>query len=81
MGAMLYELLSGQRPFRGESNLQVFANVMTKAPKVVQTRTLAAEALARMTETPPPTTVLFVVEDERPVGILHVHDLLRAGVM
>jgi arabinose-5-phosphate isomerase len=55
--------------------------VMTKAPKVVQARTLAAEALARMTETPPPTTVLFVVEDERPVGILHVHDLLRAGVM
>ena len=33
MGAMLYELLSGQRPFRGESNLQVFANVMSKAPK------------------------------------------------
>jgi len=26
-------------------------------------------------------TVLFVVEDERPIGILHVHDLLRAGVM
>ena len=26
-------------------------------------------------------TVLFVVEDERPVGILSMHDLLRAGVM
>jgi len=24
--------------------------------------------------------VLFVVEEGRPVGILHVHDLLRAGV-
>ena len=55
--------------------------VMTRAPKVVSARTLAAEALARMTETPPPTTVLFVVEEERPIGILHVHDLLRAGVM
>ena len=26
-------------------------------------------------------TVLFVVEDGQPVGILHVHDLLRAGVI
>jgi arabinose-5-phosphate isomerase len=42
---------------------------------------LAAEALKRMTDIAPPSTVLFVVEDDRPVGILHVHDLLRAGVM
>jgi arabinose-5-phosphate isomerase len=26
-------------------------------------------------------TCLFVVEDEKPVGILHIHDCLRAGVM
>ena len=25
-------------------------------------------------------TSLFVVEDERPVGFLHIHDCLRAGV-
>lgn len=25
-------------------------------------------------------TVLFVVEDRRPVGIVHMHDLLRIGV-
>jgi hypothetical protein len=24
--------------------------------------------------------VLFVVEDEKPVGIVHMHDLLRIGV-
>ena len=29
----------------------------------------------------PAVTVLFVVEAERPVGILHIHDLLRAGGM
>jgi arabinose-5-phosphate isomerase len=34
-----------------------------------------------MTDPPQGVTVLFVVEDGRPVGILHVHDLLRAGVM
>jgi len=55
--------------------------VMTRAPKTVPKGMLAAEALKHMTDTPPPTTVLFVVENEKPVGILHVHDLLRAGVM
>ena len=55
--------------------------VMTHAPKTVPKGMLAAEALKRMTDTPPPTTVLFVVENDKPVGILHVHDLLRAGVM
>ena len=55
--------------------------VMTRAPRVVTPDTLAAEALRLMSERAPAVTVLFVVEGERPVGILHVHDLLRAGVM
>ncbi len=25
-------------------------------------------------------TCIFVVEDERPVGLVHIHDVLRAGV-
>jgi arabinose-5-phosphate isomerase len=54
--------------------------VMTPAPKTVSPATLAAEALNRMNE-PPLVTVLFVVEAGRPVGIVHVHDLLRAGVV
>ncbi len=55
--------------------------VMTRGPKTVSPGLMSGEALRMMTETPPPTTVLFVVEGDRPVGILHVHDLLRAGVM
>jgi arabinose-5-phosphate isomerase len=55
--------------------------VMTRTPKVAPPGLLAAEALKLMTDVAPPTTVLFVVDDQRPVGILHVHDLLRAGVM
>ena len=55
--------------------------VMTRAPKTVPKGMLAAEALKHMTDTPPPTTLLFVVENEKPVRILHVHDLLGAGVM
>ncbi len=55
--------------------------VMTRQPKTITPDTLAAEALKLMTDRAPPSTVLFVVEDGAPVGILHVHDLLRAGVM
>jgi arabinose-5-phosphate isomerase len=53
--------------------------VMTRAPLTIEPRALAAEALALMNERR--ITVLFVVEQKRPVGILHVHDLLRAGVI
>jgi arabinose-5-phosphate isomerase len=56
--------------------------VMTPGPnKVVEPRQLASEALALMTDPPPAVNVLFVLDAGRPVGILHVHDLLRAGVM
>jgi arabinose-5-phosphate isomerase len=55
--------------------------VMTPGPKTAPPFMLAAEALKKMTETAPPSTVLFVVDDARPVGILHIHDLVRAGVI
>jgi arabinose-5-phosphate isomerase len=56
--------------------------VMTPGPKkAVPPDMLASEALALMSDPPPSVTVLFVVQDGRPVGILHVHDILRAGVM
>lgn len=52
--------------------------VMTPDPRAVAPDTLAADALALMNARR--ITVLFVVEEGRPVGVLHVHDLLRAGV-
>ena len=56
--------------------------VMTPGPKkTAPPGMLAGEALARMSDPPPAVTVLFVVDDGKPIGILHVHDLLRAGVM
>jgi arabinose-5-phosphate isomerase len=58
------------------------ADVMTPGPKkTVPPTMLASEALALMSDPPPAVTVLFVVEAGKPVGILHVHDILRAGVM
>jgi arabinose-5-phosphate isomerase len=56
--------------------------VMTPGPKkTVPPTLLAAQALALMSDPAPAVTVLFVVEGGRPMGILHVHDILRAGVM
>jgi arabinose-5-phosphate isomerase len=53
-------------------------DVMTADPKVVVPRRLAAEALWIMSTRS--ISSLFVVEDGRPVGILHMHDCLRAGI-
>jgi arabinose-5-phosphate isomerase len=52
--------------------------VMTRAPKTARPDQLASEVLELLNRTK--ITALFAVEDGRPVGILHVHDLLRAGV-
>ncbi len=54
--------------------------IMTRAPKTATPDMLAGEALKLMNDSR--ITVLFVVDhDGRPVGILHVHDVLRAGVL
>jgi arabinose-5-phosphate isomerase len=52
--------------------------VMTRDPRTTGPKTLAAEALKTMEGR---ITVLFVVEETQPIGIVHVHDLLRAGVI
>ena len=53
--------------------------VMTAGPKTTGPNSLAAEALRIMNARS--ITSLFVVEDDRrPVGILHMHDCLRAGI-
>lgn len=53
--------------------------VMTSRPVTISPRTLAAEALRVMNERK--ITVLFVLDEAgRPAGLLHIHDLLRAGV-
>jgi arabinose-5-phosphate isomerase len=51
--------------------------VMTKAPKTVRPDQLVSEALELINSTK--VTALFVVEAGKPLGIIHVHDLLRAG--
>jgi arabinose-5-phosphate isomerase len=57
------------------------ASVMTPAPRTIAPDALAGEALHTMNANERPITALFVVDaTSRPLGILHIHDLLRAGV-
>jgi arabinose-5-phosphate isomerase len=51
--------------------------VMTRAPKTVRPEQLVSEALEVLNAMK--ITALFVVDAGRPVGVVHFHDLLRAG--
>ena len=53
-------------------------NVMTKSPATISPNALASEALAIMNTRS--ITNLFVLDGNYPVGIIHIHDCLRAGV-
>jgi arabinose-5-phosphate isomerase len=52
--------------------------VMTPSPKTIRPQALAAEAVGSMNANS--ITSLFVVEEGRPVGIVRLHDCLRADV-
>jgi arabinose-5-phosphate isomerase len=53
-------------------------DIMTRKPKSVAPDMLASAALEVLNSSR--ITALFVVDKGKPVGIVHVHDLLRAGV-
>ena len=57
---------------------KVVGDVMTPGPKTIRPDALAAEALGFMNDNK--ITCLFVADDALPLGILHVHDILRAGI-
>jgi arabinose-5-phosphate isomerase len=52
---------------------------MTTDPKTIPPHALAAEALEIMNSGR--ITSLFVVEEKLPIGIIHIHDCLRAGIV
>ena len=55
--------------------------IMTRNPKTGFPGMLAADALREMTAGEAKIMQLFIVDSERrPQGILHLHDLLRAGL-
>ena len=52
-------------------------DVMTRSPKTVRPDQLISETLELLNSTK--VTAVFAVEGGKPVGIIHIHDLLRAG--
>ena len=55
-------------------------DVMNRTPRTVGPDALAADALRLMGGARPVTSLFVLDGSARPVGLLHVHDLLRAGV-
>lgn len=58
------------------------SEVMTPNPRTIDKTELAAQALAEMEgNSARPITCLFVIdESRRPVGIIHLHDILKTGI-
>jgi len=80
-GAMVGIVTDGDlRRHMGTDLMQLTAaQVMTAHPVTITPTMLAAEALGIMNSKS--ITCLFALTEGKPVGILHIHDCLRAGVM
>jgi arabinose-5-phosphate isomerase len=69
-----------RRHMRPDLMTAVVDEVMTKNPRTIPPGMLASEMLETINSSRPAVTVLIVAEGRKPVGIVHVHDVLRAGV-
>ena len=54
--------------------------IMSKNPKVIHSNILATEAL-NMMETYKITSLVVINEENHPIGIVRLQDILRAGVI
>ncbi|OYX08111.1 MAG: KpsF/GutQ family sugar-phosphate isomerase, partial [Rhizobiales bacterium 32-66-8] len=64
---------------RGTALEQPVGGAMTRQPRTTTPETLAADLLGQMNETR--ITSIFALDEAGiPVGVLHIHDLLRAGI-
>lgn len=68
-----------RRAFGKASHGDPVSAIMTRAPKTVTPDTLAGDALGLLSRGK--ITALFVIEDGKPAGLLHVHDCLSTGVL
>src|SRR5215467_7993664 len=63
-----------RRQMRPDLMTQLVDDVMTRAPKVIERDSLASEAIETLNASK--ITTLIVTEANKPVGIIHLHDLL-----
>src|SRR3984957_9098049 len=70
-----------RRHMRPDLMTALVEEVMTKNPKTIAPGMLATEIMRESVDSSrPAVSVLIVAEGSKPVGIVHVHDVLRAGV-
>jgi arabinose-5-phosphate isomerase len=57
------------------------AELMTRGPRAIAAEMLAAEAVAVMEQFP--ITSLFILDQQskKPIGVIHLHDIIKAGVV
>jgi arabinose-5-phosphate isomerase len=67
-----------RRHMRPDLMTALVDDVMTKNPKTIRGDLLASEALEILNSSK--ITALIVTDAKKPVGIVHLHDILRAGV-
>jgi arabinose-5-phosphate isomerase len=67
-----------RRHMRPDLMTALVDDVMTKSPKTIGRDLLASEALEMLNSAK--ITALIVTDAKKPVGIVHLHDILRAGV-
>jgi arabinose-5-phosphate isomerase len=67
-----------RRHMRPDLMTALVDDVMTRNPKTIPRDLLASEALEILNSSK--ITALIVTDANRPVGIVHLHDILRAGV-
>ncbi len=68
-----------RRNISKDIHLKTAQDIMSQNPVYVTPDMLAADALAILNQRH--ITTLFVCEDKRPIGILHIHDFLELGVL
>ncbi|WP_443025607.1 KpsF/GutQ family sugar-phosphate isomerase [Sphingomonas sp. PB4P5] len=67
-----------RRSFANSRNDAPVGEHMTPGPLTISSDTLSSEALRIMNAHT--VTALFICDDAKPIGVIHLHDVLRAGV-
>lgn len=70
-----------RRNLSGDLASKAVTELITRTPKTCAPDELAADVLRRMTDTPPKVMQIFVLEKDKAIGIVHMHDFLRAGLV
>ena len=79
-GALVGMMTDGdtRRLLASGKRVDIVDDAMTAGPKTITPDALAAAVLKQMNDRK--ITQIFVVNDALPVGLVHLHDILRAGV-